>query len=142
MKTEIEEILAEETAGTPLYLVEVEVSNQHIDVYLDADGGVNLEDCAKTNRKLHERLEEKGFDTGKFIIDVSSPGIERPLQSLRDYMKNVGRKLEIKIQDGKLLKGVLVFVNDHQLMLKIGAGHKVKNEILNFNDIIEAIVTI
>jgi hypothetical protein len=54
----------------------------------------------------------------------------------------VGRKLEIKIQDGKLLKGVLVFVNDHQLMLKIGAGHKVKNEILNFNDIIEAIVTI
>ena len=142
MKNEIEQILAEETKGTPLYVVECDIMSHRVDVYMDADGGLNLEDCAKMNRRLHERLEEKGIDTGQFMIDVSSPGIDRPLTILRDYKKNVGRKLEIQDTQGKTISGLLVFVDAEHIILKNGKGAKAKNESINFNQIAEAKTTI
>ena len=142
MKNEIEKVLAEETAGSPLFIVEVELTGNHIDVYMDADGGVNLEDCALMNRKLHNLMEEKGVDMGAYLVDVSSPGIDRPLQNLREYKKNVGRKLEVITVQDKTLTGLLVYVDDNGIVLKSGGGHKIKNETINFNQITEAKVTI
>jgi ribosome maturation factor RimP len=142
MKNEIERILEEETRGTHLYILELEVKNNRIDVFVDGDAGVNIAECAQLNRQLHRRLEDLGIDTGEYLVDVSSPGIDRPIEGLRAFKKNVGRKLEVTKQDGKALTGLLVLADGEKIILKAGTGIKAKKEVIYYKDIAEAISTI
>lgn len=142
MKNEIERILEEETRGTHLFVVELDVNSNRVDIFLDGDAGVNIGECAILNRQLHRKLEEKGIDAGNYIIDVSSPGIDRPLTQLREYKKNVGRKLEVQHIEGKASTGKLVYVDEEKFILKTGGGYKTKKEIIYYNQVTETISTI
>ena len=93
------------------------------------------------NRQIHAGLEKKGIDSGKYTIEVSSPGIDRPMTLLREYKKNTGRKLIIRNVQNKYLKGLLVFVNSEKIILS-NKDPKNKTENIAFTDIREARVTI
>ena len=103
-----------------------------ISVFLDTiEGGLNIDQCAKISRELSFLIDAQEIVTDKFTLNVSSPGLDRPLKDERQYAKNVNRKASVKfMKDGekKSLKGVFVgFDTDH---IKIDLG---KGEILPVN---------
>jgi ribosome maturation factor RimP len=78
-------------------------------IFIDKDGGVNVENCASTSRYLSEELDKEEYSkliNSAYTIEVSSPGLDRPLKTTRDFERNLGRKLRIT-QNGKIVKGVL-----------------------------------
>ena len=98
----VEAFAREAIAGTPLYLVEVEVRGQKnarvVRVFVDADEGVNLDTCAQVSRQLGFLLETDDTIDGKYRLEVSTPGVDRPLADPRQYKKNVGRPLSVRYE--------------------------------------------
>ena len=143
MKEIIANIIKEKTEGTGLFFVDASVRGNKIDVFIDGDTGITINDCATVNRYLHTRLEEKGIDSGKYIIEVSSPGFDRPLEQLREYKKNVGRKMIIRNTQNKFIKGVLAYADDKKIIISNKQKQdNNKAETIPFAAIKEAKVTI
>src|SRR5215216_1679007 len=92
------------------FLVEVRVKpTNNIKVFIDADEGVVLADLINYNRKLYKQLEESGmFPDGNFSLEVSSPGLDEPLKLFRQYKKNIGRYVDVMLQDGSRIEGKLI----------------------------------
>jgi len=92
-------------------------------IFIDRNGGVNVEHCAKVSRYLNEELDkEENLDIieGSYTIEVSSPGLDRPLKTKRDFERNLGRKLRVQC-GGKAIKGILKSVGETSITLDVGA---------------------
>ena len=92
--------LADEVASEgELYVVEVQVRGQKgsrvIEVFVDADEGAGLDDIARLSRDLEFLLDTEDLVKGKYRLNVSSPGADRPLQLPRQYPQHVGRTLRV-----------------------------------------------
>lgn len=99
-----------------LFLVEVSVKpGNRILVRVDADGGVLIEDCRSLHRKLEATLDR---DKEDFELEVSSPGLEEPFVVQRQYLKNVGREVEILLNSGKKKKGKLAEADNEGVVLE------------------------
>ena len=102
LSEKIEAFAREAIASTPLYLVDVEVRGQKnsriVRVFVDADEGVNLDTCASVSRQLGFLLETEDVIDGKYRLEVSTPGVDRPLADPRQYKKNVGRPLSVRYE--------------------------------------------
>lgn len=111
------------------FIVEVSVKGddpQKLRVYIDGDEGVNIDACAKISRQLAELIEEEDLFQNAYNLEVSSPGIDHPLQTLRQYQKNVGRRVKVQLAaDGKEIQGKLLGAEEKSL--KIAAEHKEKS---------------
>ena len=111
-----------------VFLVEVKVTaGNNIIVFLDADNGVTIDTCIRINRALYKQIEENGlFPNGDFALEVSSPGVEEPLKLHRQYKKNIGRTIEVILNDGTRKEGKLTGVNDDEIIIeeKTGQGKK------------------
>jgi ribosome maturation factor RimP len=120
-KSTIEKLLAELIQDPNYFLVDVIVSGSgaktKISVLIDGDQGIDIDYCASISRKLGQLLEEQEIMQDAYILEVSSPGIDYPLQSVRQYQKNIGRELKISLNDGKEHKGVLVAVNEREVKI-------------------------
>ncbi|MDF9800212.1 ribosome maturation factor RimP [Catalinimonas alkaloidigena] len=105
-----------------LFLVEVSISNaknsQKVVVHLDGDEGISIDTCAEISRKLGARMEEENLISESFTLEVSSPGLDLPLKMHRQYKKNVGRNVKVLLQDNTTKKGVLMQVDEQQIVLK------------------------
>ncbi|WP_296825283.1 ribosome maturation factor RimP [uncultured Megasphaera sp.] len=107
---EVEEIIA----GTALELVDVEYvreRNWYLRVFIDKQGGVDLEDCQAVSEKLSKILDEKDPISDNYLLEVSSPGLDRVLKKEKDFVRYQGRDVDIhffKPHNGtKLLTAVL-----------------------------------
>ncbi|RZJ89100.1 MAG: ribosome maturation factor [Chryseobacterium sp.] len=109
------------TADSSLFLVEVKMKpTNNIKVYLDGDQGVNVEACTKINRALYKMIEEAAlYPEGDFSLEVSSPGVDEPLKFLRQYLKNIGRTVEVTVADETKHLGVLKEVSEALVVLEI-----------------------
>lgn len=65
-------------------------------LYIDKPGGITLDDCEKVSRELEERLDEKDPIENEYILSVSSPGLDRPLKTEKDFERNIDKKVYIK----------------------------------------------
>jgi len=113
-----EEILSEE----PVYfLVDLRIKpTNNVKVFLDGDSGITIEKCVQVNRKLYRKLEEAAtFPDGDFSLEVSSAGLDEPLKLLRQYKKNIGRLVEVQLQDGTQKEGQLKDVSNEGIVLEI-----------------------
>lgn len=116
------------------FLVNAKIKpTNNIKVYLDGDKGINIDKCIRFNRMLRAKIEEAGiFPEGDFSLEVSSPGIDEPLKSIRQYKKNIGRKVEITFNDTekKQKEGKLIEVNEETVVIeeKSGKGKNAKTE--------------
>lgn len=90
---------AAEEAGCELVDVEFlkEGAHWYLRVYIDKDSGVSLEDCEAVNGPVNRMLDEKDPIAQPFFLEVSSPGLERPLKTERDYGKAMGTLVEISL---------------------------------------------
>jgi ribosome maturation factor RimP len=96
----IEEKIAE-IARPDLFLVDAKLhSNGKLIILVDGDKGIGIAECAQISRYVGFKLEEENVIETAYNLEVSSPGIDFPLSSLRQYTKNVGRQLAIKMADG------------------------------------------
>ena len=138
IKAYIEELLELKLKDTDCYIVKTTVSgnNGFIRVYMDCDNGVTTHRCAEVSRFLEERLEADGLVPEKYVLEVSSPGLDMPLVLRRQYKKNINRKLRIKLKDGKIVKGVLKSVIEDGLVLEKEAkkGKKGKKKKTSGNE--------
>lgn len=103
-------------------------------VLLDADNGMNIEKCAVVNRALYKFIEEQGFfPDGNFSIEVSSPGIDRPLVLPRQFQKNIGRSVEIQKNDDTLESGKLIAADAEKITIE--KEEKQKKKIIEKTEI-------
>ncbi|MFT4022261.1 MAG: ribosome maturation factor [Flavihumibacter sp.] len=125
----LEELLA---AEPDYFLVGVRIKpTNNIKVFLDADQGVNIADCARYNRALYKKIEEAGwFPEGDFSLEVSSPGLDEPLKTARQYRKNTGRHAEVTLNDGTKINGVLLSVTEDGIVLEETSGKNRKKEVI------------
>ena len=107
-------------------LVEVEFikegSNYYLRLYIDKEGGFSIQDCEKVSRYLETKLEEDDFIEKAYILEVSSPGIDRILKTDKEYVKYKGRLVDIKlfkpIEKTKEFQGELIGLIDNQIIIK------------------------
>jgi ribosome maturation factor RimP len=94
-------------------------------VTVDGDKGVGIDDCADLSRDLSKALDETNLIPGAFNLEVSTPGLDQPLKSKRQYVKNIGRSVRVRLAD-KMEEGKLTGVDDNgiQLMQTVGSGKK------------------
>ena len=124
-----------------VFLVEVRIKpTNNVKVFLDADHGMNIDSLIRYNRKLYRVLEESSlFPNGDFSLEVSSPGLDEPLKSFRQYQKNTGRFVEITTADGAKREGKLIAVTEQDLVLEEqkGKGRKLEmiQHIIPFSEI-------
>ncbi|MFL9481971.1 ribosome assembly cofactor RimP [Chitinophagaceae bacterium LWZ2-11] len=139
---QIEEHLQALLAEEPEYfLVFIKIKpTNNIKVYIDGDKGVPIAKCVYFNRKLYKFIEEAGFyPEGDFSLEVSSPGIDEPLKLHRQYVKNIGREVEVIFNDGSKKEGKLLEVAEADIIIEHteGKGKKAITQqlVIPFNNI-------
>lgn len=111
-----------------IFLVDIKIKAiNNIKIFLDADSGLGIEKCIKINRALYKVMEEMGiYPDGDFSLEVSSPGIEEPLKIHRQYVKNIGRDVEVKMNDDTIKTGKLVAATENDLAIEYTEGKNKK----------------
>lgn len=118
IEQKIETLLAEkfkEEDYADFFVVEIKMhTNNKLEVFIDSDTALPLSKCQKISRYLESHIDENQWLGERYVIEVSSPGISRPLTLVRQYQKNIGRKLAIKFFEigKKKREGTLVDAND------------------------------
>lgn len=136
--------------NTELFLIDLSFSETNkISVVLDGDSGVNLQDCINVNRFLDNGLEGEEVE---FSIEVASAGLSTPLKLVRQYKKNIGRKLKVKTISQGDLEATLTEADDEGATFswsarepkEIGKGKVTVEKTLkiSYTDIKEAVVII
>lgn len=141
----IEQLLAKEPS---YFLIEVNIKpTNNIQVLVDGDEGISVSKCAQLNHALYKKIQEAAwFSSGEFSLEVSSPGVDKPLIILRQYYKNIGRKIKVVQNDNFVLLGLLTSVTDDNITLQTqeGKGKKATQKEISilFNNIKTATVQI
>jgi len=138
----IEEKLSEE-GFEDCYIVDIKVSqNTKVFVYIDCDSGLPIRKCVSISRRIEHFLDETLLLGEKYTLEVSSPGLDKPLVK-RQFQKNVGRDLAIKLKgDEKKLKGTMLSFENDIVVLEVKEKKKKQEFEINFEDILEAKVII
>lgn len=103
----VEEIVRQLTAGSELEVVDVEFVKEHeqyLRVFIDKESGIGIGDCQALSEKLEEELDREDFIPGAYILEVSSPGLDRVLRKDRDFVREAGKAVEVSLYepvDGK-----------------------------------------
>ena len=134
--TIVRQLAEENLKGEEYFIADVSVSSGNgpskIAILLDSDEGVNIDDCAELSRAVGHILEERDIIGGKYTLEVSSPGVDFPLSSLRQYKKNIGRGVKITLSDGKDVKGKLKDATDAKLVVD---KEKKKGKLTTYEEI-------
>ena len=114
------------------FLVEIRIKPiNNVRIALDADGGLPIAKCIEYNRALNKILVEKAiFQDGDYSLEVSSPGLDEPLKMKRQYIKNVGRMVEVELADGSKTEGRLTLAGDTEIKVEETRGKNKKREVI------------
>ena len=74
-----------------------EAGSWHLRVYIDKEGGITVDDCELISRQLGDWLDQEDFITDSYILEVSSPGLGRPLKKEKDFARSIGKDVEIRL---------------------------------------------
>ena len=123
-----EELLNPVITTNNFELVDVEYikegSNWYLRVFIDKPGGIAIDDCELVSRALSELLDEHDFIEDAYILEVSSPGLSRPLKKDKDFDRNIGKEVEINlyrsINKQKEYRGVLKSYDKDVVSIEVG----------------------
>ena len=119
--------------GLGLELVDVSIARDRgrvvLRIAVDKVGGVTLDDCAEASDLMGQVLDREGVMPGQYVLEVMSPGLDRPLKRPEDFTQSVGRRVRVKLRqpfEGQSsFSGILREAGDGSLLLDIG------NELLD-----------
>jgi len=116
-------------ADTQLELVDVEYVKErdwYLRVYLDKKGGLEIEDCQWVSDRLEKTLDELDPIKESYYLEVSSPGLDRPLKKERDFARHTGDKVEVStfapVNGQKIIVGTLLGLVDGNIHLDINGS--------------------
>lgn len=138
IKQLVEDLLVSEPT---YFLVSVDIKPiNNISVFVDGDAGITIDKCVKLNRALYKQIVEKGiYEDGSFGLVVSSPGIDESLSMNRQYIKNVGRMVEVELKEGKVITGKLIATDADGIVVEEEKGKGKKKEIISHVLLFDAI---
>lgn len=143
------ELVEEKIADRPdLFIVDVQMHNSGIlSILVDGDNGIAISDCVAISRHVGFHLEEENTIEQAYRLEVSSPGIDTPLKSIRQFQKNINRSLKIKLIDGTIREGKLLSADDSGITIQEIVKEKGKKAItiesfIKITDISETIVLV
>ena len=100
-----------------------EAGNWYLRVYADKEGGITVDDCEIISRALSDKLDAEDFISESYILEVSSPGLGRPLKKEKDFVRSIGKEVDIhlykSIDRQKEFTGVLKSYSDTEIVLQI-----------------------
>jgi ribosome maturation factor RimP len=124
------------------FIVDISIKpTNNIKAYVDADQGAAIDQLSKINRALYKWVEENLFPNGDFSIEVSSPGLDEPLKLNRQYLKNVGRFVEVLLKNGIKKEGKLLSASEDEIIVEEEKGHGKKKELIQHKIFKEEIKT-
>ncbi len=117
-RKEIERLVEEriQELDNGLYVVEMTISSTNV-IRIEIDkinGGVSVADCVSVSRNVEHNLDREKAD---FELHVSSAGLDKPFRHINQYIKNVGRTINVKTKDGRTIEGEIVKVADEKIIL-------------------------
>jgi len=124
-------VLEDILPGTGLELVDVEYVKErewYLRVFLDKPGGIELEDCQRISEALGAKLDEMDPIKESYLLEVSSPGLDRPLKKERDFERNLGKKIDVHLYEPlpgskeKILVGELAGFESERLNVRTPQG--------------------
>ena len=138
----VQRIVEDVIAGSSLYIVEIIVrgvkGSRVVEVFVDSDQDLSIDTLAKVNREVGFLLETEDVIEGHYTLNVSSPGLNRPLRLPRQYKKNIGRTLKIKyasVEKRLVVKGELIQAAEEFVELKLAGGNVQR---ISMDEIIES----
>lgn len=92
-------------------------------IYIDSSSGVTLDDCTKVSRQVSAMLDVEDPIPGRYTLEVSSPGIDRPLFNIQQYKKQIGQRIKVRlkepVENRRNIVGVLLEVEEMNIHLKV-----------------------
>lgn len=111
-----------------------EGANWYLRVYADKEGGINIDDCVLISHALEEKLDAEDFIKDAYILEVSSPGLDRPLKKDKDFKRNLGKSVEGKlfraVEGNKEFEGILKDFSKDTIVIE-GDGKELELERKN-----------
>ena len=121
-----EPMLAERQMELVEFTCRPEGRRLHIRLLVDRIGGITIEQCAQVNHALGRLLEPAGMVDDSYTIEVSSPGLDRPLRTKRDFERSVGERIRVVTAEpeGRTQEvvGMVLAVQEQAVVLKIASG--------------------
>jgi len=122
----IEPILSE----MGLELIDVEYLSDRgrwvLRIYMDKDGGITLDDCAMVSGELGDLIDIKNFIEHEYVLEVSSPGLNRPLKKEADFIRVIGKRIKVKtrtpVEGRRNFTGILKDFRDQKLIIEYEGG--------------------
>lgn len=74
-----------------------EAGSWHLRVYIDKEGGITIDDLTEVNHELSDLLDKEDYISESYILEVSSPGLLRPFKKPKDFLRNLGQDVELKL---------------------------------------------
>lgn len=151
LRQAIEELVEKHLPNDSHFVVEVKLEEKagktRVLILIDADQGITIEACAKVSRAVSEELEAKEMIGEAYVLEVSSPGLDFPLSSRRQYQKNIGRELKLTLTSGTDVLGKLLEMDSERVKLlvkKKEKGKKATEEelLVPFTEIKKSIVQV
>ncbi len=115
-KEYIRQLIENKLSNTDKYLIEIKVTpDNKIFVFIDGDNPVKLQDCIDLSKYIKTNLNR---NTDDFELNVSSAGLDQPLKIYRQFVKNIGRNIEILMDNGTRQKGKLINISDNSITIE------------------------
>ena len=120
IEQKVTELVEQKISDRPdLFLVDVKMHpNGKLIILMDGDNGIGIADCAAISRHVGYHLEEENVIEQAYNLEVSSPGIDTPLKMKRQYEKNLGRNLSVKLADAAKREGKLLQVAEQGITIE------------------------
>ena len=125
LKDELENLTEPLTESEGFDLVELKVSlykgSGRVQIFIDSDNGVTLDDCKRISRAVGDEVDKAGVFRGKYVLEVSSPGLDRPLKTFKEFYRRIGETVEIYFKDAaqSSVKGELIGADKRQIELRM-----------------------
>jgi ribosome maturation factor RimP len=146
----VRNLIEEKIQNTEFYILDLKISNSNqINVEIESDKPVSITDCVEISKFVENSLDR---DEEDFAIQVSSYGVDKPLKHYRQYVKNIGRELDVNLTDGKKEKGQIIKADQETFTIEYKAKEKkensskkivvVKQQQINYSEVKEAKIKI
>jgi len=103
-------------------------------VSIDKKGGIEIDELALVNEYLSERIEAYDQDMPEYMLEVSSPGAEKPLRNKEEILENIGAYIHVEVPN-MVYEGTLEGLEDDQLSMRINAKGRFKKVVINYDEI-------
>lgn len=121
LKEKIIELVNKNLGSPEFFTVDVNVSGSQnirkISILLDGDNGISIDECARISRIVGKELEEFDVIDSQYLLEVGSPGLDKPLKLKRQYLRNLGKRVAVVLEDETTKTGVLENVGENQITL-------------------------